>query len=168
MNMKWKCEDIPRSVRHRTSSDARRGGVAGGLSGFTLIELILVIALIAILAGALVPIVRTSRVEAQQAKARSDLDAIKSACTLYHTDTSAWPAAGTTGAGLVATDSVANWNGPYVDEWRADPWGNPYRLINGTATPVTLSVSTLGSDNVAGGTGAATDLIILVTPDRSR
>ena len=136
--------------------------------GFTLIELLLVIALIAILAGGLVPIVQTSRVQAQQAKAVSDLDAIKSACSLYHTDTGAWPAAGTTGAGLIATDSVGNWNGPYLDAWRNDPWGNPYRLINGTGTPTPLSAASYGADNATGGTGANADTTLIITPDRNR
>jgi prepilin-type N-terminal cleavage/methylation domain-containing protein len=59
--------------------------------GFTLIELIIVIALIAILAGAMVPMFRSNRLEAQQAKAMAELDAIKSAALMFHADTGTWP-----------------------------------------------------------------------------
>jgi general secretion pathway protein G len=144
--------------------------------GFSLIELIIVIALIAILAGAMVPLFRTSRLEAQQAKVAAELDALKSAAMMFHNDTGAWPPGAAApgrqdGSGFITNTNpaTANWNGPYLDAWRADPWGNNYRLIEVTAGGITnLSVVTYGADNAAGGAGANADITLLITADRSR
>lgn len=91
--------------------------------GFSLIELILVIVIIGILAGAMIPIFTTNRLEAQRNKAASDLDAIKSAAMMMHSDTGTWPPDGTTGEGFTGDTTVATvgWNGPYLAEWRNDP-----------------------------------------------
>jgi len=136
--------------------------------GFTLIELLIVIAIIVALAGALIPMFSTTKVTAQQAKVQADLDAVKSAAVMCHYDTGSWPVAGTAGAGLINSGGIANWSGPYVDRYATDPWGNPYRIIDGTAAPVTITAACYGSDNAVGGAGAATDFTLLIAPDRSK
>ena len=136
--------------------------------GFTLIELLIVIAIIVALAGAMIPMFSTTRLTAQQARVQADLDSIKSASVMMHYDTGTWPPAGTTGLGVITSAGIANWTGPYLDQWANDPWGNGYRLINGGATPVTLTAACYGSDNAVGGTGAAADFTLLLTPDRNR
>lgn len=99
--------------------------------GFTLIELIIVITLIVILSGALLPVINTSRQEAKRAKVSAELDAIRAAAFVLHSDTDEWPPEAATGAGLIDNStSISDWIGPYLDEWKNDPWGNVYRIYD--------------------------------------
>ncbi len=130
--------------------------------GFSLMELILVIAIMAILTAAMVPMFKVNRLQAQTSKANADLDAIKSAAMLYQSDTGAWPAARSDGIGLVTNDNVANWNGPYLDAWRNDPWSHSYYLANAASGGFTgLSAGSSGPD---GRQGSADDITLLITP----
>lgn len=131
-------------------------------SGFTLIELLIVIMIVGILAGAMVPIINVSRQEARNAKARADLDAIKTASVLLHHDTGEWPPIGTDGDDLISDVSGnAGWEGPYIDEWRDDPWGSPYEIWDSSATD--RWVSSWGPDN-ADDNGGDDDINLILTP----
>ena len=135
----------------------RRKMVGMGTKGFTLIEMLIVIAIIAALAGALIPVMRGSKLEAQIARARSDLDAIKTASMMMHMDCGpgGWPAGsaspGTnTGADFLSDVAPANagWGGPYLDQWKNDPWGVAYTLID---VGVVRTITSFGPDGVIGG-----------------
>jgi len=135
------------------------------MGGFTLIELLIVIMIIAVLAGAMIPVFRTTRLQAQQAKVGADLDSIKTAAMMYHQDTGTWPPIGIDGNGLVGNSGAPNWNGPYVDEWRTDPWATAYNIYAGPG--VTRYIQSMGSDKAVGGTGGATDINLLMTANAS-
>jgi general secretion pathway protein G len=95
--------------------------------GFTLIELVLVVAIIAILAGAMVPVIQASRTEAREAKALAEVDAMKSAGTLYRADTGNW----CTDLNRLVSDgtpAIPGWQGPYIDQIGTDPWNQAYAL----------------------------------------
>jgi general secretion pathway protein G len=113
--------------------------------GFTLIELIIVVAIIAILGAVVTPnilkAIESSRVVAVVADSKS----IQSAALAYHADTGAWPEStassesgesGETGGkdpGLAEKPSegsdLEGWNGPYLDRWpEKNPWGGTYTL----------------------------------------
>jgi len=145
--------------------------------GFTLIELLIVIAIITALAAALIPVFKTTKLDAQVARVQSDLDSIKTASIMYHQDTGFWPASSAgspgvrTGRGLINNDGgsglpVGNWGGPYIDTWTSDPWGNGYGLYT---TGTVLYGVTLGSDNVVGNVspGAGLDRQLLITSNTS-
>lgn len=112
--------------------------------GFTLIELIIVVAIIAILGAVVTPnilkAIESSRVVAVVADSKS----IQSAALAYHADTGAWPEStassesgesGETGGkdpGLAEkpNDNLEGWNGPYLDRWpEKNPWGGTYMLV---------------------------------------
>jgi len=142
-----------------------------GRKGFTLIELILVIAIIAILAGAMVPMINASRDQAKVAKAQAECDSIKTAAVLLHADsgTGVWPADGTVGASLVAANGTSGWQGPYVDKWPTDPWGNPYRVYNATGTNQSVcSYGKNGTFDNCNFTGVGDDIAVFITARRDR
>jgi general secretion pathway protein G len=85
--------------------------------GFTLIELIVVIAIIAVLGAVIAPNAFKSIEKAKIAATVQDLNSIKTASASYFTDTSAWPISSanfTSNAG-----AVTGWDGPYLDKWPA-------------------------------------------------
>ena len=138
--------------------------------GFTLIELLIVIAIVAILAGAMVPMFRVNQLNAQQARVRADMDSIKTACMMYNQDTGQWPAAGdVTDVGLVTTDGAGGWRGPYMDEARTTPWGDPYHLVDTGAAPnIRLTLWSYGEGDAVGGAADTSfeDISLIITPDR--
>ena len=104
-------------------------------NGFTLIELMLVVVIIATLAALVVPRF-TGRVEqAKIAAARADIFAnIATALDLYQMDNGFYP---TTEQGLTAlrvkpnsSPLPSNWNGPYIKRKPIDPWENPYVYVS--------------------------------------
>lgn len=105
------------------------------MRGFTLIELITVIAIIILLVGLLSPVLRKAREQAKEQKARAMIGALEVAVNMYYTDLGKYPAEQSY---LINTGSE-NY-GPYMDNKDfddavgkfKDPWGNYY-----TYTPKT-------------------------------
>src|SRR5689334_789315 len=97
-------------------------------SGFTLLELLVVIVIIGLLAGYVAPryFAQVGKSEVQVAKAQ--IASIEKALDQYRLDTRRYP---TTEQGLEALmtkpANEANWNGPYLKRAiPSDPWGKPY------------------------------------------
>jgi len=97
--------------------------------GFTLIELMVVVVILAVLAGLVVPNLMERPDEARIVKAKQDISAISSSLKLYKLDNFVYP---TTDQGLEALvkeptgDPVPkNWK-KLLDSVPVDPWGNPY------------------------------------------
>ena len=99
--------------------------------GFTLVEIMLVVIIIAALSAMVIPRLSGRSEQAKLSVAKSDIEAhIATALKLYELDNGNFP---TTSQGLDAlknrpsTSPVpANWNGPYVEKDPVDPWGNAY------------------------------------------
>lgn len=133
--------------------------------GFTLIELLIVVAIIATLAGAMMPFFRETRLETQRAKARADLDTIRTACIMLHYDTGDWPPGDRyDGYGLINSAGIPNWNGPYLLEWKRDPWGMYYYVDNYSSNPVRQRARSRGPNRAWGG---GDDINLLITPNTS-
>ena len=104
-------------------------------SGFTLVEIILVVVIIAALSAMVVPRLVGRGEQARVSVARSDIDSnLATALKLYELDNGFFP---TTEQGLQAlrakptTNPIPNqWNGPYVEKDPLDPWGNPYVYVS--------------------------------------
>lgn len=85
--------------------------------GFTLIELILVVVIIGILAGAVVPIFTGRSNEARINRARSDIASYLGFISAYEIDNGRYPA---------RLEDLVSGKRKYVRELNKDPWGNPY------------------------------------------
>lgn len=99
--------------------------------GFTLIEIMVVVVIIALLAAFIVPRVLDRVDEARITKARGDLQAIETALSMFRLDNARYPS---TLQGLNALivkpedPAIRNWRaGGYLAKVSRDPWGNVYR-----------------------------------------
>lgn len=121
--------------------------------GFTLIELMVVVVIMAILAAIAVPKLMDRPDEARIVKAKQDISAISSALQLYKLDNYRYP---TTDQGLEAlvkeptTEPVPkNWK-PYLQQLPKDPWGNNYIYLS-PGEHGDFDLYTLGADGEEGG-----------------
>lgn len=104
-------------------------------SGFTLIEVMVVVVILGILAAIIVPKIMSRPEQARRVKVKQDILAIQSALDLYKLDNSMYP---TTDQGLQAlvTKPTAppvprNWKSDgYLQDVPMDPWGEAYQYLN--------------------------------------
>jgi general secretion pathway protein G len=108
---------------------------SNNISGFTLIEVMVVVVILSILAAMVVPRIMDNPEKARITKAKADIRALETALNLYRLDNMIYP---TTDQGLEALVSAPNsapepknWKqGGYLDRVPTDPWGNPYLYLS--------------------------------------
>jgi general secretion pathway protein G len=130
--------------------------------GFTLIEVLVVVAILGILAAIVVPRIMDRPDEAKRVAAKADIGAIVTMLKLYRLDNGNYP---TTDQGLLAlvqkptTNPVPNnWKqGGYTDRLPKDPWGTEYQYLN-PGQHGEIDVFSLGADRARGGEGNAADI----------
>ena len=137
---------------------------AGHRDGFTLIEILVVIAVISVLAAMVAPNVFSHVGAAKTAAARSQIEMLGAALDAYRLDNGTYP---TTDQGLQALVEASsqdprpvNWRGPYLRKGvPLDPWHSAYVYRNpGTDSRSGFELLCYGSDGAAGGTGEALDI----------
>ena len=126
----------------------RREPVRRPQGGFTLIEVMVVVVILAILATIVVPRIMDRPDQARVTKAKQDIRAVQAALDLYRLDNFRYPA---TDDGLEAL--VPN----YLDALPKDPWGNEYFFMN-PGQHGEYDVYTLGADGAEGGEGVDEDI----------
>ncbi len=122
----------------------------GGQSGFTLIEIMVVIVILGILAAVVVPNIMSRPAEARIAKTKQDIRALSTAFDLYRLDNYTYP---TTDQGIEALATKPT-SPPipkhyrekgYIKRVPRDPWENPYQYLNpGEHGPI--DIYSLGPD----------------------
>jgi general secretion pathway protein G len=131
-----------------------------GDAGFTLLELLVVLAILGLLAAIIAPQVIKYLGSSRTQTAKVQIQNVVAALELYRLDVGRYPTPQEGLKGLVAAPQTANgWNGPYLkkDSALVDPWGEPYQYhVPGEHGEV--DVFTLGSDKQQGGTGEAQDV----------
>jgi general secretion pathway protein G len=130
--------------------------------GFTLIEIMVVVVILAILAALIVPKIMGRPDEARIIAARQDISTIVQALRLYRLDNLRYPSTEQGLAALVTRPSTTppapNWKpGGYLERLPKDPWGNPYQYLN-PGLRSEIDVFSFGADGVAGGEGLDTDI----------
>jgi general secretion pathway protein G len=132
--------------------------------GFTLIEMLVVITVIAILASLVTPMVFRNVGDAKLSAARAQVEVFGLALDAYRLDNDYYPS---TAQGLEAlrqapsgTPAVHNWRGPYLKKaLPVDPWGRSYVYHSpGDNNPDTYDLLSLGRDGTPGGTGEDADI----------
>jgi general secretion pathway protein G len=128
--------------------------------GFTLIELMVVLAIIGVLAALIVPNVLGRADDARITAARTDVGNLMQALKLYKLDNQRFPTAAQGLNALIAKPSTepvpGNWK-PYLDKLPNDPWGRPYQYMN-PGIKGEADVLSFGADGQAGGEGNNADI----------
>lgn len=143
----------------------RRGILRGRLarqSGFTLIEIMVVVVILSILAAIVVPRIMDRPDQARKIKAKQDIRILLNALRLYKLDNYVYPSTDQGMEALVAkpTDSPEpkNWKkGGYIDRLTKDPWRNDYQYLN-PGIHGDIDVYTLGADGQLGGEDINADI----------
>lgn len=126
-------------------------------SGFTLIELIVVIALVAVLAAVIAPNLLGKATEANRKSAAIQLEKIANAVELYRLETGRYPEEL---SDLVQQPAgVERWNGPYVRKLSQlqDPWGTDL-VIRRPGENGPFDIISYGADGRPGGEGDDADI----------
>jgi general secretion pathway protein G len=128
--------------------------------GFTLIEMLVVISIIALIMALVGPRVLNFLGESKVKAAKIQIQSLASALDLYALDAGRHPSSS---EGLEALmrrpGSVTNWGGPYLkgDAVPKDPWGHQY-VYRSPGQHGSYDILSYGADGQEGGTGAAADI----------
>jgi len=128
--------------------------------GFTLIELMVVLAIIAGMAALIVPNLMDSADEGKITSAKVDISTLAQALDRYKLDNQVYPSTEQGLKALVerptAGNSVPNWR-QTIKKLPNDPWGRPYQYLN-PGIKNEVDVMSFGADGVTGGEGKNADI----------
>ena len=130
-------------------------------AGFTLLELLVVLGIIAMLAGIVGPQVMKHMGESKTKAAKVQIEDLSATLDMYKLDAGTYP---TTEQGLQALieapDTAKHWNGPYLSKAKIplDPWQNEYHYVS-PGEHGRFDISSMGADGKEGGTGEDQDVV---------
>lgn len=138
----------------------RRSLPARKESGFTLLELLVVLVILGLLVGIVAPRFFGQVGKSEVKVATAQIRALEDALDQYRLDVGRYPA---TEQGLSALNTqpsgMMRWQGPYLKKAVPnDPWGNPYQYRS-PGEHGEVDLFSLGKDGQPGGTGDAADII---------
>jgi general secretion pathway protein G len=130
-------------------------------AGFTILELLIVMALLAIVGGILYSTILDSGEKGKAGAAKLQISSIGQALDLYKLEVGRYPNSSEGLQALIAAPGGAtNWNGPYLkDKGGApkDPWNNDFRYVSPGQNGGYELIS-LGADGKEGGEGPNKDI----------
>ncbi|MCF6172869.1 MAG: type II secretion system major pseudopilin GspG [Campylobacteraceae bacterium] len=131
-------------------------------SGFTLVELLVVIVIIALLSSLVAPKLFKKLDSAKVKTAVAQMQMLSQGLDSFRLDVGKYP---TTQEGLgilwVKSSDVKNWDGPYLPKpVKVDTWGNPYHYKQPGKDGNPYDLYSLGSDGKEGGSGDAKDISV--------
>jgi general secretion pathway protein G len=130
--------------------------------GFTLIEILIAMSILAILGTLVVTKFMGRTDDARITKAKSDIKTLESALQVYKLDNYTYP---TTDQGLEALVSAptseplpSNWKeGGYIQRLSKDPWNRDYQYLS-PGEHSEIDIYSFGADGTDGGEGIAADI----------
>ena len=130
--------------------------------GFTLIEVLVVVAILGILAALVVPRIMDRPDEAKRFAAKADVGTIVQALKLYRLDNGTYPSTDQGLGALVQRPTSnpvpPNWKqGGYLERLPKDPWGSDYQYL-APGVHGEIDVFSLGADRARGGEGSNADI----------
>ncbi|MFN2169581.1 MAG: type II secretion system major pseudopilin GspG [Anaerolineae bacterium] len=128
--------------------------------GFTLVELLVVLAILGLLAGLVGPQVMKFLGSSKSKTAALQIHDLSATLDMYRLETGRYPSSDEGLEALVADPGdVANWNGPYLKKGQVpkDPWGNDYQY-RFPGEHGGFDIWSLGADNREGGDGENADV----------
>ena len=149
------------STPHHARRVSRLARTRRALStGFTLIELMVVLLIIGVLAALIVPNVLNRADDARVTAAKTDVTNLMQALKLYRLDNQRYPTAEQGLQALLTKPTASpvpnNWK-TYLDQLPKDPWGQPYVYLN-PGIKGEIDVMSFGADGQAGGEGNNADI----------
>ncbi len=122
-------------------------------SGFTLIELMVVLVILGLLATTIMPRILNRPEQARRTKAKIEIRNIESALALFKTDTGRFPTTSEALTVLVSNPGIKGYNSDgYLDKVPHDPWGNGYIYICPGVYGRDYDLESYGKDGEDGGT----------------
>ena len=136
--------------------------------GFTLVELLIVMAILAILGGLVTAAAQTARKRGAVTKAKAAIAAIETALQMYQLDIGGYPPSGNKSLveALTTGSGSSDWHGPYMEFKQEeltngefmDPWGRAYLYISpGTHRSASYDLSSSGPNGTPGDADDATN-----------
>ncbi len=130
---------------HRTHNRRNR-------TGFTLIELMIVVVILGLLATMVMPKVLSKPEQARRTKAKVDIRSIQSALGLFKTDTGRFPSTSEGLQALVTNPGIDRYDRDgYLERVPTDPWGNRYIYISPGVHSKDYDIESYGKDGEDGG-----------------
>ncbi len=152
--------DITMNIPHPRFTSVARTLQRRVSTGFTLIELMVVLVILGVLAALIVPNVLDRADDARVTAARTDVNNLMQALKLYKLDNQRYPTAEQGLQALLVKPTTGpiptNWKS-YLDKLPNDPWGRSYQYLN-PGVKGEIDVLSFGADGQPGGEGKNADI----------